>query len=452
MQQNAIAPERPGHRDVARGMIPGGITLSPGGRKRGVAVFITASLVWASLMLFINAIQPYQLSEMLGVPMARQGAVTGQLVLIQNLCVILFAGLFGHLSDRYGRSPMIVGALVTLALASFLMPLAISLAFLFGFRFLFGAGAAAMAASAAPLAQDYPANASRGRFLALLMVTQGLAVMLLVNVVAARLPAFLGTLDVAPALAGRYVYWAMAALGLGGALIALLGLARDPIAARRHRDPAGPSPSLAGSLREMIALARRNPRFEMVMLLAFVFRSEDAMIYSFLPLWVTHSGNALGHAATRSLADVGSILLVVSGTTIVASIGIGAVIDRFDRTKTLLAALLTTALAYLLTLTLLGGFGVGSYLVFALLAAAETSVVMSAQALFGQEIPASSRGAFIGIIATTGTAAMLLLSLAGGYLFDAIAPAAPFAMMGIVNLAVALRVAVLLRRCRSTPG
>jgi nitrate/nitrite transporter NarK len=66
----------------------------------------------------------------------------------------------------------------------------------------------------------------------------------------------------------------------------------------------------------------------------------------------------------------------------------------------------------------------------------EASAVVSAGVLIGQMAPAPIRGTVIGTASLAGSLGMICLTFAGGQLFDAMAPSAPFAMMGMVNFAV----------------
>jgi MFS family permease len=69
-----------------------------------------------------------------------------------------------------------------------------------------------------------------------------------------------------------------------------------------------------------------------------------------------------------------------------------------------------------------------------LIAAAETAIVVFGQALLGEQTPADLRGAAIGVFSMCGSLGVLILAFAGGVLFDLVSCAAPFAMLGAVNV------------------
>jgi MFS family permease len=61
-------------------------------------------------------------------------------------------------------------------------------------------------------------------------------------------------------------------------------------------------------------------------------------------------------------------------------------------------------------------------------------VFLSAQSLIGQEAPADKRGSVLGAFNISGAVGILLITLGGGELFDAIDPRAPFVVVGSINV------------------
>lgn len=64
----------------------------------------------------------------------------------------------------------------------------------------------------------------------------------------------------------------------------------------------------------------------------------------------------------------------------------------------------------------------------------ETSVIVTAGALLGQEATPKHRGAIVGSFGLFGGLRILATTFAGGQLFDSIGRTAPFVMMGVLNL------------------
>jgi MFS family permease len=71
--------------------------------------------------------------------------------------------------------------------------------------------------------------------------------------------------------------------------------------------------------------------------------------------------------------------------------------------------------------------------VASLVGAGEMSLVIAGQALLGQEAPAASRGAAVGIFGLCGSIGVLSVNLAGGWLFDFVSPKAPFILIGCID-------------------
>ena len=75
---------------------------------------------------------------------------------------------------------------------------------------------------------------------------------------------------------------------------------------------------------------------------------------------------------------------------------------------------------------------------FILLGVGQISAFFGATTLISQEAPKLSRGAVVGAFNTCGAIGILVAGGLGGRLFDAIAPAAPFVLIGILNACVML--------------
>ena len=68
----------------------------------------------------------------------------------------------------------------------------------------------------------------------------------------------------------------------------------------------------------------------------------------------------------------------------------------------------------------------------------EISAIIAGNALLGQEAPARIRGASVGVFGLIGTCGILFATFAGGRVFDAFGPGAPFTMMACVNFVIVL--------------
>jgi sugar phosphate permease len=73
---------------------------------------------------------------------------------------------------------------------------------------------------------------------------------------------------------------------------------------------------------------------------------------------------------------------------------------------------------------------------FLLLGLGQIAAFLGSTTLIGKEAPAEKRGAVIGAFSVAGAMGILIMSGAGGALFDAIDPRAPFIVLGVMNLLV----------------
>ena len=100
---------------------------------------------------------------------------------------MLIAGLIGALSDRTGRRVVYVAGLVFMGLSFVIYPLAGSEAELIAYRILYAVGMTAATVMMSTCFAEYTQDTSRGRWMGLVGVFNGLGVVLMATVLA-KLP------------------------------------------------------------------------------------------------------------------------------------------------------------------------------------------------------------------------------------------------------------------------
>jgi MFS family permease len=75
---------------------------------------------------------------------------------------------------------------------------------------------------------------------------------------------------------------------------------------------------------------------------------------------------------------------------------------------------------------------------FMMLGIGQISAFLGAQTIIGKEAPEAVRGSVIGLFNFCGAFGILVLTGIGGWLFDHVAPWAPFFLVGILNGVIAL--------------
>jgi MFS family permease len=130
----------------------------------------------------------------------------------------------------------------------------------------------------------------------------------------------------------------------------------------------------------------------------------------------------------------------------------GVITDKINRTLFMLVslALMTVAFGYFGLIT--NVFGVGMMVGAALIGFAESAEAIASQSLIAQEAPAQLRGSSVGVFTFLGTATLIIINLAGGYLFYKAGFNSPLLMEGAFHFVVLLISVVLLRKSAAGGG
>lgn len=438
----------------------GPIRLAPGVRPAQVALFVAVVICGASVVAFLPLMQAYVFTEMLGVPKAGQGRLAGNLVTVQQLAVLLFIGFAGSLADRVGRRNVLAFAFAGYACCLFAYPLTGSVALLFALQFLFGALSTGHITGSATMIADYPDNASRGKFVAGNLLLQAALAAVLVGWIGARLPGWLVADGAAPDVAGRWAFWAVAAATLLAAIAVRVWLEDPPRTVARMGAESATETGLRSFVRNLARVAahgRRNPRFGLVMTMGFVIRADYFVMLSFVSLWVVNAAADRGIAAVVALETAGLLTVTLKVATAISQALFGFVADRVPRPVLLVASLLATGCALCSTAFVDDVFGPAMFGVVALIGVAESALIVCGQAMLGEEAPPELRGSAMGIFYFTGTLGVVITSAVSGLLFDRLGYAAPFVLIGALNLCFALAGAWMLRagpaeRARAAPS
>lgn len=422
----------------APGLRLGPIWLMPGVTLLHFGTFMYASLVTMGVLVFINVGQAYVLSENLGLPISQFGQISGVLVVVTEVTFLLFAGVYGVLSDRIGRRAVYAFGLFAMGLAYVFYPLARSVEDLAMYRIIYGMGTAAATGMITTISNDYPQEISRGKMIALSGMLLGIGAAFS-TLFFGRLPQMFIDQGVDTLTAGRYTHWIVAAISGFSVVILALGLRPGTPVKRKARPPF--RKLMTSGLREA-----KNPRILLAYLSAFVGRSDLVIIGTFSVAWGTVAGQELGLSIAESVQR-GAFLSVISlASGLVWSPVMGIIMDRMNRVAAIgfSAALGTVAL---LSTWLVDDPFDNVYLpVFVLLGIGQISCLYASQALIGQEAPLKERGAVIGAFQFCGALGILFFTGLGGLLFDMWIPAGPFIFVGGASALVFLFAVIVYRK------
>jgi MFS family permease len=138
------------------------------------------------------------------------------------------------------------------------------------------------------------------------------------------------------------------------------------------------------------------------------------------------------------------ILLVSTVAQIVCAPLIGRLTDRVSRVTALAIAAVIGAIGYGAMIFVSNPLGTGLLVIAVLLGAAQISGIITSQVLIAQYAPPEVRGSVIGVFGLCGALAQIALAKLGGVLFDRWTEAAPFLLVGALNLLLVV-IALLIR-------
>jgi MFS family permease len=417
--------------------------LVPGVSRLNACTFFVCSFTFVTLVTFLNFVQPFILENILHVPADQQGKVTGYLSFLHEGTALIIMAMVGAISDRSGRRMLLITGFLIWAVGFILFPTASSLTQLYLYRLVFAVGVATASVMVIATMQDFPQEVSRGKWggtnsfltsFAILFVLLGLA----------PLPGVFSKMGYTPEEAARYTYWMGAVIALAAAVMFRIGFFAGRIAGS---PPAGsPFDGFMSGFRA----AKESPRLVLSYASAFAARGDMLVIGAFYSLWFVRAGAEQGIGAGEALAKGGISLGALLIANVLWAPIFGIIIDRINRVVAMFIAMILATIGYytignvsdpydmpvMMTATFILGIG-------------EISAIVAGNALLGQESPAKIRGAVVGVFGLVGTAGILFATIAGGWVFDAYGPGAPFTMMAFVNVIIVVLAAWIIITGRS---
>ena len=401
-----------------------GLTLAGGAGGFNMVVFYWGCLAGILLQTFVPQMQPYLLTEFLGIPENRQGAVSGNLSFWSEMVIILMVGFWGALSDRVGRRPVMAMGYLIMAVALFFHPRAGSYEALLAARLAFAVGAAAFSVMLVTLIADYVADRSRGKATGMMGFFNGVGALVTVLLLL-RLPKMFQDAGQTPEAAGLSTYWIVAGLTLATAAIMWFGLNKREALHQERR------PSLLKQARQGL-LAARDRGIALAYGASFVARGNLAIVGTFFTLWLANHGTLeLGMSRADAMARAGMVIAIAQTAALLSAPLFGLLADRIHRVSALNYTLLLAFLGYGGTWLVENPFGPGMVLCAILIGLSEVGCIVTSSVLIAQQSPQRIRGAVIGVFNLTGAVGILVASKVGGILFDVWREAAPFILFGL---------------------
>eukprot|EP00931_Biecheleriopsis_adriatica_P090625 TRINITY_DN64588_c0_g1_i1.p1 TRINITY_DN64588_c0_g1~~TRINITY_DN64588_c0_g1_i1.p1 ORF type:complete len:480 (+),score=61.21 TRINITY_DN64588_c0_g1_i1:57-1496(+) len=410
---------------------------------RNVLAFGVVSACTIMLLVYMNAAQAFALTQFYGIQPGELGKTSGILTLVDEVWSIILLGAFGILTDRFGSALITAFGFAFMSLSLGLIPFGSNLASMAALRLVFATGGAMTTPQLTSLVAEYFRKESQGRATGWQGLLAGLGAIVAVFGLV-RLPAHLCL---------RFAYWLAAGISAIAAILAGFGL--------RWRSPREKEASLCKLVSYGYHYVCKDKQMLLVFASGFMARAGATVVSVYVSLWVnehylrhelcgqmrsgdlaqTLCGEELVPSTEKSACRNGftraSIISGVLQTSALVFAPIaGHISERFSPMKATAASAALGAVSYLSWSLLSSPEGIAPVLIAMLVGTGEISMVISSTRLTASMSPPELRGIVAGCFSLFGGAGVLFAGVVGGLLFDTIGGAAPFGVIGLLDLAL----------------
>jgi MFS transporter, DHA1 family, tetracycline resistance protein len=369
----------------------------------------------------VMPVLPALIVELTGQTVAEAARDAGWLAFTYAVMQFVFGPVIGNLSDRYGRRPVLMAALVAYAVNYMLMGLAPTLLWLFIGRVVAGITGASFSAAYAYVADISPPERRSENF-GLIGLAFGVGFL-----IGPALGGLLGELDT------RLPFFAAGALAMANAVYGYFFLSESLPPANRRPFSLRRSNALGALLR----FGRANPA---ILWFAGALLAWQTGHHAFPTIWSFFAIERLGW----SEFDIGLSLAAVGASSALVQGGlIRVVVPAVGERRAILVGLAAMITAYALYTALTQGWQV--YLAIAI-GALGGLIYPSLNGMMSQRVPADSQGELQGAIASLSSLATIIGPPAMAQVFAAFSapsapiylPGAPFALAGLLAIVALL--------------
>lgn len=331
------------------------------------------------------------------------GTQIGILVLSYSAAQLLFAPVWGRLSDRFGRRPILIIGLLGSAASYLVFAYAASLSVLLLSRTMAGIGGANIPVAQAYIADITPRESRAGN-MGLIGAAFGLGFIFG--------PAIGGVLaPVAAELPGL----AAAGLCAGNALLALVLLPESLTRGERAKIGETRAPR---SRREELQVILRSPRFVRVLILSFIFTTAFSIMHPIFPLFASGRFGLNERDVGWLFAFIGLISAVMQGGVV------RLLAPRIGEVSLVRASAVPFVVGFIVigaassVPMLLGGL--------ALLAVGFGGTLPSLVSLLSRSAPEELQGGSLGVGQSVGALARIVGPFVAGVLWDTLGSSSPY--------------------------
>lgn len=325
-----------------------------------------------------------------------------------SLMQFMFAPLWGRLSDRFGRKPILLMSVLASGTGYLLFALADNLVWLFLSRMVAGFGAANIAAAQAVVA-DVTDETDRARGMGLIGAAIGLG------------------FTVGPAIGGIAGQWGPQAPAWAAFAIAIFNMFVIALLLP-ETNTSGSSFTQKRWSRDTFRILQKGGTLGSLLLIGFVYWSAFAMMEHIVGLFIEHArlgATSLGDSQTskhlqQAAAQTAIFLSIVGITSVIFQGGVMRRLSKtFDPARLLFAGLGVVAVSLATLPTLVGSPGMGLFTLSAILIAVGSGLVSpSLSALVSLEAPQGRSGSVLGLSQSASALGRIVGPAMAGILFE----------------------------------
>lgn len=386
-----------------------------------------------------SIIVPRYLMEVAGLDRQHLGKVTGTMGILYDLIRIIFVGVFGALSDRFGRKSLVIGGLLLSAVSYLYFAFTPKMSIIFGVNLIILAYIAriviafsmqVMSPQFLPTLFDYTPPQSRGRISSLYGFVMTLGVFCAYRVLG-PLNRVLGIRDFI--LLGTWI-------SLGALFLTWFGI----VDLTPMREKAGLKSgkiwdtlkSSFKNFKEAWPVVRKSPALRFCYAVAFVEKSDISVQVYFFFAWAVAVAGEFQMTRAAATAEAAAAISWGALMGLVTYFIGGFLIDRVGRKYLLMIGLFFSGSAFIILGFLNSPFLVWAAVAIAVRAFGTSTASLSTYALISDHSPKELLGIIWGGYNMAAAAGMMIVGAIAIFLFDYVGYGYPFVVAGAMDLMV----------------
>jgi len=386
-----------------------------------------ASWIVGCLLALPAVVQPAFLKDTIGISERLAGSINSGLQNMSQVATLLFIGMVGVASDKYGRRILVVLGFLACFIFYITFGYCKEIALVFGLtsvggqvfcayliRFLIGVGLVLSHPQFVTMVADYTFVEGRGKGMALHGIMMALGTLCVYGLFT----------QIATSTGVLVLLYAGGLLGLLGVFVAAYGLV--------DRMPEGKNKS--GGVREIYQVVSKSFPLKVSYITAFITRADIAIPSTLLMVWMVSVAHKFGYTPIQATARGGFIMMVGSLVGLFSFSAIGILLDRIGRTPVLIGTLLIAGVGYFFIAITQNPFSPWMFVFVSILGFGKNGAIVASNTLASDAAPQPMLGSIFGGLNTVGTLGIVLFLQGCGYLFDTFSSGDAFLFKGVVNL------------------